>query len=33
MLLFSARAKAKPKLFSSSLGELGKDVEQLSDKP
>ena len=33
MLLFSARAKAKSKLFSSSLGELGKDVEQLSDKP
>ena len=33
MLLFSARAKAKPKLFSTSLGELGKDAEQLSDKP
>ncbi len=33
MLLFSARAKTKPKLFSSSLGELGKDVDQLTDKP
>lgn len=31
--LFGARAKAKPKLFSASLGELAKDMDQLSDKP
>ncbi len=30
--LFMARATAKPKLFSASLGELAKDLDQLSEK-
>jgi uncharacterized membrane protein YqjE len=33
VMLFSARAAAKPKLFSVSLGELAKDLDQLSHKP
>jgi uncharacterized membrane protein YqjE len=33
VMLFAARARAKPKLFSDSLGELTRDLEQLSDKP
>jgi uncharacterized membrane protein YqjE len=33
VMLFSARAGAKPRLFSASLGELAKDLDRLSDRP
>ena len=32
MLLFNARARSRRQLFTASLGELGKDIEKLSEK-
>jgi len=32
-LVVNARARSKPKVFSASLGELEKDLDQLSGKP
>ena len=33
LLVVNARARSKPKVFSASLGELEKDLDQLSGKP